>query len=68
MVHDVGEPVVARLYSDDDAAFARSLGDWRDSCQTAQGGLPLASLFDFLTPQVAYTMSGAGVLQNLVAA
>src|SRR5262245_44345683 len=32
-------PVVAGLSSDDDAAFARSLGDWRDSCQTAQGGV-----------------------------
>ena len=39
MVHGVGEPVVAGLSSDDDAAFARSLGDWRDSCQTAQGGV-----------------------------
>jgi len=34
---------MAGLPSDDDIAFARALGDWRDSCQTAQGGV-IASL------------------------
>ena len=39
MVHGIGEPVMAGLPPDDDAAFARSLGDRRDSGQAAQGGV-----------------------------
>ena len=39
MIHGVGEPVMAGLSSDDDATLARPLGDRRDSCQTAQGGV-----------------------------
>ena len=39
MLHGVGEPVVAGLPPDDDAAFARSLGDGRDSGQAAQRGV-----------------------------
>ena len=49
MVHGVGEPVVAGLSSDDDAALARPLGDGRDTCQTAQGGVisPLQGIEGF---------------------
>ena len=49
MVHGVGEPVMAGLSSDDDAALARPLGDRRDSCQTAQGGVisPLQGIAGF---------------------
>src|SRR6516165_1151095 len=43
MVRGIGEPIIAGLSSDDNAAFARTLGNWRDSCQTAQGGV-VASL------------------------
>jgi hypothetical protein len=39
MVHGIGKPVMAGLPPDDDAAFARALGDGRDSGQTAQGGV-----------------------------
>ena len=39
MVHGVGKPVMAGLPPDDDAAFARSLGDGRDSGQAAQRGV-----------------------------
>ena len=39
MVDGVGEPVVAGLASDDDAALSGPFGDGRDSCQTAQGGV-----------------------------
>jgi len=39
MVHGVGQSVMAGLSSDDDAALARALGDRRDSCQAAQGGV-----------------------------
>lgn len=39
MVHGVGQSVTASLSSDDDAALARALGDRRDSCQAAQGGV-----------------------------
>jgi hypothetical protein len=39
VVHGVGEPVVTGLSPDNNAALARSLGDWGDSCQTAQGGV-----------------------------
>src|SRR5271157_2071598 len=39
MVHGVGEPVMAGLPPDDDAAFARSLGYGRDSGQAAQRGV-----------------------------
>ena len=39
MVDGVGEAVVAGLSSDDDAALSGPLGDRRDSCQTAQGGV-----------------------------
>jgi hypothetical protein len=38
-IHDVGEPVVTGLTPHDNAALARALGDRRDSCQTAQGGV-----------------------------
>ena len=43
MVDGVGEAVVAGLSSDDDAALSGPLGDRRDSCETAQGGV-VASL------------------------
>jgi hypothetical protein len=36
MIHGVGEPVVAGLPPDDNAALARTLGDRRDSCQTVK--------------------------------
>ena len=39
VVHGVGEPVMAGLSSYHDAALARPLGDRRDPCQTAQGGV-----------------------------
>ena len=39
VVHGVGEPVMASLSSYHYAAFARPLGDRRDPCQTAQGGV-----------------------------
>ena len=39
MVHGVGQALVAGLSSDHDQALARPLGDWRDSGQTAQGGV-----------------------------
>ena len=43
VVDGVGEAVVAGLSSDDDAALSGPLGDRRDSCETAQGGV-VASL------------------------
>ena len=43
MVDGVGEAVVAGLSSDDDAALSGPLGDRRDFCETAQGGV-VASL------------------------
>jgi hypothetical protein len=43
VVDGVGEAIVAGLSSDDDAALSGSLGDGRDSCQTAQRGV-IASL------------------------
>src|SRR5208282_3315229 len=39
MVHGVGESVMASLSSHHYAALARPLGDRRDPCQTAQGGV-----------------------------
>src|SRR6516162_7783083 len=39
MVHGVGKPVAAGLPPDNDATFARPLGDGRDSGQTAQSGV-----------------------------
>ena len=39
MVHGVGELVMASLSSHHYAALARPLGDRRDPCQTAQGGV-----------------------------
>src|SRR5208283_2549954 len=39
MVHGVGEPIMAGLSSDHDAALSRSLGDRCDPGQTAQGGV-----------------------------
>jgi hypothetical protein len=39
LVHGIGEPVMAGLSSDDNAALARSLGNRGDSSQTAQGGV-----------------------------
>ena len=42
VVHGVGEPVMTGLPSDNNAALARPLGDGRDSCQTAQGGIVLS--------------------------
>ncbi len=39
VVHGVGEPIMASLSSYHYAAFARPLGDRRDPCQTAQGGV-----------------------------
>ena len=39
MVHSIGEPVMAGLSPDHDAALAGPLGDRSDSCQTAQGGV-----------------------------
>ena len=39
VIHGVGESVVARLSSHDDAALTGPLGDRRDSCQTSQGGV-----------------------------
>src|SRR6516162_6129437 len=39
MVHGVGEPVMAGLPPDDDAALAGALGHGRDSCKAAQGGV-----------------------------
>ena len=49
VIERVGEAVVAGLAAHDDAAFAGSLGDGRDSCQTAQGGVisPLQRLPGF---------------------
>ncbi len=39
MIHGVGEPVMAGLPPDDDAALAGPLGNRRDSGQTAQSGV-----------------------------
>ena len=49
MIHGVREPVVAGLPPDNDPALAGSLGDRRNSCQTAQCGVvtPLQGIEGF---------------------
>ena len=49
MVHGVGQAAVAGVSPDDHAALAGALGDGRDSCQTAQGGVisPLQGIEGF---------------------
>ena len=39
MVHGIGQALMAGLSSDHDQALAGPLGNWRDSGQTAQGGV-----------------------------
>lgn len=59
MVHGVGQSVMACLSSDDDAALARALGDRRDSCQAAQGGVvtPLQGIEHFCEQRGEYDPS-----------